>query len=225
MPKIGTIQRVKKDGTIEQGPIRGLGGPFDTATEFFRAWCAQAEFGLSGERLRAACGPFADEIIPSIASFPTDLARLASQLSGFDKGPFPLIHGDFGHNNAVVADDYSIIGLIDWEMAYAAPWELAGDLPLTLSTIPPPMDAPWNYNDFGDPKDPDLIQKYVDQKHYVAYMENAEKAVGRIGAPSLANALRDSRSQHLMTAMRLYQNGKAGFYSRLLPETDLRSSS
>jgi aminoglycoside phosphotransferase (APT) family kinase protein len=35
-----------------------------------------------------------------------------------DKGPFPLCHGDFGHNNMVFDDEYNLLGVIDWEAAY-----------------------------------------------------------------------------------------------------------
>ena len=214
---IGTIQKINEDGTIQQGPIPGLGGPFATATEFFQAWCAKAEFGLSKDRLYALCGIYADELLPSIASFPKKLAMVASRLSDFDNGPFPLIHGDFGHNNAVVNENYEIIGLIDWEMAFAAPWEFAGDFPLTLSTVPPPMDAPWNYDEVGNPKDPVLAQKFAKQKDYIACIKEAKDA-GSVTGSRLLNALQDSHKQHLMTAMRLYRSGKVGFYSNLVRE-------
>lgn len=36
LPKIGTIVGTNKDGSYRQGPIPGLGGPFETAAEFLR---------------------------------------------------------------------------------------------------------------------------------------------------------------------------------------------
>ena len=59
---IGTIQGINKAGTVRQGPIPGLGGPFATATDFFQAWCTKTKFGLSDDRLRQACGAYADEL-------------------------------------------------------------------------------------------------------------------------------------------------------------------
>ncbi|OCL11280.1 hypothetical protein AOQ84DRAFT_229648 [Glonium stellatum] len=219
LPMIGTIQRINEDGTIQQGPLPGLGGPFFTATEFFKAWCAKVKFGLSNKRLSEACGPYAAELVPSIESFPTKLAMMASRLSKFDKGLFPLIHGDFGHNNVVVNDDYQIIGVIDWEKAFAAPWEIAGDFPLTLSTIPPAMDAPWNYDEMGKPLDPILAKKFANQKDYIANIKDAEDARSITELPRLLNLLQDSCKQRLMTAiMRLYPSGKVGFYSNLVLE-------
>jgi hypothetical protein len=214
----GTIQKINEDGTIQQGPKPGLGGPFTTATQFFRAWCAKAKFGLSDDRLQASCGAYAAELILSIISFPKKLAVAASRLSVCDNGPFALIHGDFGHNNAVVNDNYEILGLIDWEMAFAAPWEFAGHFSLTLSTVPPLMDAPWNYDELGRPIDPILAQKFAHQEDYIAKIKDPEDARSVTGSPRLLTALQNPWKQHLMTAMRLYQSGKLGFYSKLVAE-------
>lgn len=152
----------------------------------------QTKFGLSNERLYSICGSHAAELVPSIESFPTQLAVLANRLSKFDKGPFPLVHGDFGHNNIVMNGDYQIIGVIDWEMAFAAPWEIAGDFPLTLSTIPPAMDVPWNYDELGNPKDPSLAKALADQKGYIANIRDAEDTKGITESPRLVDFLQDS---------------------------------
>lgn len=213
---IGTIQAIHEDGTIQQGPLPGIGGPFTTATEYFKAWCAQTTFDEPRDRLIQLCGPYADELIPSIDSFPAKLAMVASRLSKFDKGPFPLVHGDFGHNNIVVNDDYQILGVIDWEEAYTAPWEVAATFPLTLSTIPPVMDAPWNYDEAGQPTDPIVASRFADQMDYIASIKAAEDA--RSIAPRLSTLLQDISTQRLMTGMSLYVGGKVGFYSRLIPE-------
>ena len=142
LPKIGTIVSMNRDGTYQQGPIPGLGRPFNTATEFFKAWAAKVEFSMSDEQLLAASGLYAAEIIPSIASFTKSINKLADRLSVHDHGPFPLCHGDFGHNNIIIDNKYRVLGVIDWETAFAGPWEVFGDFPLTLSTVPPAMDAP-----------------------------------------------------------------------------------
>lgn len=198
------------DGTYQQGPIPGLGGPFNTATEFFEAWAAQAKFGLSDEQLRAASGEYANEMVPSVSSFPESISRLASRLSARDHGPFPLCHGDFGHNNTIVDDDYHILGVIGWETAFAGPWEVFGDFPLSFSTVPPVMDAPWVYNEDGSPKSADMAQKFADQRDYVAAVKEEEnRSRGR--GHCLSEALEDSKRQQLAIAMRLFQNGKAGF--------------
>lgn len=217
LPKIGTIVSINRDGTYQQGPIPGLGGPFDTATEFFEAWAAKVEFGLSDKQLRAASGEYAAEIIPSVTSFTESIKKLASRLSVRDHGPFPLCHGDFGHNNVVVDDKYHILGVIDWETAFAGPWEVFGDFPLTLSIVPRAMDAPWNYDEEGSPKSTDLIRKFADQEDYIAAVRREENRSDE-NSRCLSAALGDWRRRQLVTAMRLYQNGKVGWYSKLIDE-------
>ncbi|KAL2890649.1 protein kinase-like (PK-like) protein [Ceratocystis lukuohia] len=215
LPQIGTIVSLNPDGTFQQGPIPGLGGPFNTATEFFQAWAAKAKFGLTEERLRKASGPYAAEIVSSVSSFPESLRQLASRLSVLDSGPFPLCHGDFGHNNIIVDDAYQILSVIDWETAFAGPWEIFGDFPLTLTAVPPAMDAPWNYNEDGSPKDDDLIQKFADQEYYIAAVVQEEDRNGE-ETHCLSERLKDTQRQQLVTAMRLYQTGKAGWYDKLV---------
>jgi hypothetical protein len=208
---------MNEDGTYQQGPIPGLGGPFDTATEFFKAWAAKAEFGMSDEQLQAASGPYATEIILSVNSFTKSISKLAGRLSVRDHGPFPLCHGDFGHNNVIVDDKYHVLGVIDWETAFAGPVEVFGDFPLNLSTIPPAMDAPWNYDEEGSPRSIDLVRKCADQKDYIAAVRQEENRSDG-NNHFLSEALRDSGRQQLITAMRLYQNGKVGWYSKLIDE-------
>lgn len=157
--------------------------------------------------------PYADEIITSVTSFPASISKLASKLSLRDHGPFPLYHGDFGHNNTIVNDEFKILGLIDWEFAFAAPWELFSDYPLTFSTFPPLMDAPWNHDSDGSPVDPELCRKVQDQ---VSYLEAIKELECRAHAGNLlSTALANGKLRQIATCMRLYQEGKVGFYSKI----------
>ncbi|KAH8766795.1 hypothetical protein F5883DRAFT_671665 [Diaporthe sp. PMI_573] len=125
----------------------------------------------------------------------------------------------FGHNNIIVDDTYHIIGVIDWETAFAGPWEIFADFPLTLSTVPPAMDAPWNYNQDGSPKAADLAQKLADQEDYVEAVAAGENGGGGDNH-RLSEMLRDSKRRQLATAMRLYGNGKPGWYNKIIPDLD-----
>ncbi|KAF7947001.1 uncharacterized protein EAE97_004250 [Botrytis byssoidea] len=87
-----------------------VGGPFDTATAFYTAWASSVEFRMSEDRLRAASGPYAAEIIPRVVLFPAAVSKIASKLSVRDNGPFPLCHGDFGRKNIIVDAKYRIVG-------------------------------------------------------------------------------------------------------------------
>jgi len=102
LPMIGTLLDKIPDGTFVQGPIPGIGGPFHTAGEFFHPWALNTKFGMDPNRLQAACGPLANEIIPSVEGFKDAIQGLAESFSIANDGPFPLCHGDFGHNNIIV---------------------------------------------------------------------------------------------------------------------------
>ncbi|KAJ5837501.1 uncharacterized protein N7525_002689 [Penicillium rubens] len=216
LPRIGTILRQNEDGSFDQGPIPGIGGPFETATEFFQAWAAKVEFGISEAKLREAAGSFADELSFSASSFISLVETLAGNLSVQDKGPFPLCHGDFGHNNMVFDDEYNLLGVIDWEAAYAGPWELFGEFPLTLSMLPPDMDAPWNYDESGLPRDAESLQRCADRRDYVTAVIEKEQEMNVVEGCRLSVALQDSRRQDLAAAMRLYSRGKPGYYSKVI---------
>ncbi|PIG82838.1 hypothetical protein AARAC_003169 [Aspergillus arachidicola] len=142
LPKIGKTTGINDDGSYRQGPIPGLGGPFNTAAEFFRAWSTKVEFGLSHDQLKDAAGSFADELLISGLAFKALMNDMAEELLTSNEGPFPLCHGDFGHNNMIFDDNYRLLGVIDWEGAFAAPCEISGEFPLTLSVVPPAMDVP-----------------------------------------------------------------------------------
>ncbi len=68
-----------------RGPLPGIGGPFDSAAEFFEAWANQAKFpyheGMIRERTPA---DVVDEILRSIQNFPLRLKDFQSS-SAFAK--------------------------------------------------------------------------------------------------------------------------------------------
>lgn len=88
---------------------------------------------------------------------------------------------------------------------------------MTLSIVPPAIDAPWNYNRDGSPKSADLIEQFADQKGYVEAVKQEENS-NRENIHYLSEALEDSRRQQLATAMRMYKNGKVGTYSKFIDE-------
>ncbi|CAI7661028.1 unnamed protein product [Penicillium manginii] len=216
LPKIGAILRRNNDGTFEQGPIPGLGGPFETATEFFSKWAEKVEFGLSEAKLRKAAGSLADELAFSASSFRSLVKIFAEKLSVRDNGPFPLCHGDFGHNNMVFDDKYNLLGVIDWEAAFAGPWEIFAEFPLSLSTVPPDMDAAWNYDENGVPKDAQSMRRNADRQKYISAVMEKERDMDLPEGYRLSMALKDSRRQALATAMRLYERGKPGWYAKVI---------
>lgn len=168
--------------------------------------------------MREVAGSLTDELLSSTSRFKSLVSSSAERLSVRDRGPFPLCHGDFGHNNIIFDDNYQLLGVIDWETAFAGPWEISGEFPLTLSVVPPDMDAPWNYDERGSPKDVEDKQKFVDRTEYIVMVIEKERKIGLTEGYRLSMALQDPSRQYLATAMRLYQRGKPGWYSKVMEQ-------
>lgn len=93
-------------------------------------------------------------------------------------------------------------------------WELI-EFPLFLSTMPPPMDAPWNYDENGEALDAGTKQTFQERKEYVEMVKKAEVAP-KIDDKLSAN-LDNSDLQNLASAMKLFFDpGKMGFYDNVL---------
>ena len=212
-PKIGAVTR-SEDGTYDVGPLPELGGPFETVSDYLKAWAREAKFAHSPNRIKELCGDLGGEVAASTAQFPQLLAQLSDEIPIRNNGPFPLAHVDFGHNNIIVNDGYKVLGVIDWEHAFAAPWETI-DFPLTLSKVPKPVDAPWNYDENGMPIDEDSRKRMVERKEYVDAVRRAEEMCKL--PPKLSSILDNERGQDLASAMRLFAvDGKMGLYSKVL---------
>ncbi|KAK2748271.1 hypothetical protein FQN57_000929 [Myotisia sp. PD_48] len=212
-PKIGSIIR-QENGSYEIGPIPGLGGPFETATEYFKAWSASARFPRSDSYIMEACKEFGEEVVKSTAAFPRRIGQLANRLAVHDNGPFPLCHPQFGYHKVIVDDNYKVLGVIDWEEVITAPWETL-EIPWPIFVVPQPMDAPYNYDDQGAPKDEEVRELLLERRDYIAAVARAEDP----GKPSqcLSSILGNQRVQDLAPAIRLFTSpGKMGLYSNIL---------
>ncbi|KAF4969910.1 hypothetical protein FZEAL_10144 [Fusarium zealandicum] len=86
-----------------------------------------------------------------------------------------------------------------------------------MDLVPPAIDIPWDYNKDGSPKSAELAQKSTNQRDYVAAVKEEENRSGG-NDHCLLEVLEDSRRQQLATAMRLFQNGKAGWYSKVIDQ-------
>jgi hypothetical protein len=138
------------------------------------------------------------------------------------EGPFPIYHPDFRHSNFIIDKDYNILSIIDWENASSVPWEVV-EFPLFLSATPAPMDAPWNYDEFGRPIDPSTAELWEGRDEYVLRVREAEVINGL--DQRLSNVLADRTSQDLAGALKLYVDpGKIGFYCRVLDSMVAASS-
>lgn len=202
------------------GPLPGLGGPFDTASEYLEAWADAAKFyGL--EHMKAACGEERGKLLEaSILAFPSRLKKLAATIPTRNHGPFPLIHPDFALWNVVVDDDYKILGIIDWEFAHSGPWEMVHP-PLCFMLTPAPLVPSSWYGEDGTPVDENLKERYEEMKEYIDLVRRVEQAKGL--PPTLSAVLGDRAGQDLATALHFYVEGVHGDYSKILDTHQERS--
>lgn len=149
----------------------------------------------------------------SILAFPARLRKLASTISIRNHGPFPLIHPGLASWNMVVDDDYKVFGVIDWEFVQSGPWEMV-HFPTSFMPTPAPMDPPEYYDDMGMPLDDELKEAFREMKEYVDVVRQTEHAQGL--SPTLSSWLSDRAGQDLAYALRLYIDGKHGYYSKIL---------
>lgn len=196
------------------GPIPGLGGPFETAREYFVAWARNVQFPSGEDAIRSQVPPdLADDLILSIRQFPSQFETALNRLS-LSCGPFPLHHPDFHHSNVIIDDTYNILSIIDWEGAGTVPWEFV-QFPMFLYTVPPPIDLPSKYDRDGYPISPEIQQRWRERADYVDSVRKAEEYKNL--DDKLSTMLSSNRIQNLATSIRLYkEEGKTGYYCKLL---------
>ncbi|POR39069.1 Protein kinase-like domain protein [Tolypocladium paradoxum] len=108
-PVIGKLSTAAAEGLIPQGL-------FSTATEYFIA-IGRAAFRkakLLDEERNQNSSHFS-------------ISRLGALTTGLFKASqayYPLNRMDLGTQNIIVDDDFNFLGLIDWEFAQAAPWQV-----------------------------------------------------------------------------------------------------
>ncbi|KAF1948118.1 hypothetical protein CC80DRAFT_486569 [Byssothecium circinans] len=204
-PRIGSVVKLS-DGTYSVGPIPGVGGPFDSAADFFEAWAKGTKFPYSESFIRERTpSAVVGEILESIKDFPSKLLNFA-QHHRFQEGPFPIIHTDLYTSNILVDSDYHIRSVIDWENAIVAPWEMV-EFIKDLSIVPPVMDGPFYREEESD------RQKLADRMRYIEVIRGVER--GQRLDNKLSMALSDWNTQNQASAAWLYLDGRIGFYSSI----------
>ncbi|KAH7061876.1 hypothetical protein BKA63DRAFT_429851 [Paraphoma chrysanthemicola] len=205
-PMIGGIVKLS-DGTYSVGKLPGIGGPFETAVDFFCAWARNAKFPYREETIRKrTSGVDVDAIIKSIKDFPAQLSNFAKRHS-FQSGPFPVIHADLYKSNLLVDSKFCIQGVIDWESAIVGPWEIV-EFIKDLCIVPSVMDGPlWSEVE----SDREML---ADRKRYISVVKTQEDA--KQLDHKLSQALDDWSTQNFAHAFWLYEDGRIGFYTDVL---------
>ncbi|KAJ5420914.1 hypothetical protein N7465_003433 [Penicillium sp. CMV-2018d] len=218
LPKIGTIVR-NREGGYECGPLPGIGGPFDTATAFFEAWADSVKFKLDKETISHMMqrGPMpAEQMVAIIENFPSQIKAIASRLSLYNDGPFPLAHNDFLHSNIMVDENnFDVTGIIDWEGACTVPCELL-TFPDFLTAMPASFDLPQKYDQDGQPFDEELREIWRERGEYIEMVKLAELQDSLLSA-----CLSSKRNQTIAYSHGAYTSiGKLGSYDRVLIELE-----
>ncbi|KAG8406703.1 hypothetical protein J3458_021039 [Metarhizium acridum] len=210
--KIGTIFRTQ-NGEYDIGPFPDIGGPFNTATQFFKAWAENAKFPREQDEILRLMGRGpAQQVLQAINEFPSQIKEMASQLSQHNNGPFPLYHGDFLHSNMIVNESFEVMALIDWEGACTLPQELIG-FPGFLDTMPVQFGSSESYDADGMPIDKEERQRRTYQQAYVQMVREIE-----CNDDILSTCLSNKKGLALAYSIMAYRNGKLGFYNKVLHE-------
>ena len=160
--KIGSIYKTSS-GEYEIGPLAdGIGGPFETATEYYKAWATKN---------KPKPGATSDLVSRIEAS--------ASIISKRDNGPFRLIHPDFALHNVMVDKIYNIVGIIDWEDAFVGPIELAAQQTLRHTSYPIPVltTIPGFTDRKGNVINKQLLEAFQQKDKFIAAVAAKERDV------------------------------------------------
>ncbi|KAJ5251282.1 hypothetical protein N7489_001692 [Penicillium chrysogenum] len=214
-PQIGMIAK-RADGTYEIEAIPDLGGPFNTATEYFTAWGEHTTFPRSEESMRAMLPEeYKDDVIESTGDYPRRIKEHRFDITVRNEGPFPLKHADFLHSNVIVDAEFNVLSIIDWEHAGTVPWERV-EFPMFLYTLPPALDFPWRYDDDGKPLADDTRKLWEKREEYVRSVAEAEKEMA--SDDGLSSILGSIYYQNLSSCYTRYEEGKLGIYCRALDD-------
>lgn len=101
------------------------------------------------------------------SDFLSHMEAAAPMISQHDRGPFRLIHPDFGHNNIIVDDEFNILGVIDWEESFIGPSEMVARFPIRCLVYPDAI-YPLQWDSNGTILDKGRRERYEGQQRLVS---------------------------------------------------------
>jgi len=130
---------------------------------------------------------------------------VAPNLSLEDEGPFRLIHPDFGHNNIIIDDSYSILGVIDWEGAFVGPSEMAAQFPLRLQ-LPPEDISQESRDSNGVIENPYWRKRWENRAVFMEAISTLESRLGSLNEQKLSSSMVTPQAD-VLYLIRLWEQG------------------
>ncbi|CAG8076065.1 unnamed protein product [Penicillium salamii] len=113
--------------------------------------------------------------------------------------------------------DFAVTGVIDWEGACTAPWELIA-FPDFLTAMPVSFDLPQKYDRDGQPFDEELRETWRERGEYIEMVKSAELKDSLLSA-----CLSSDRNQAIAYSYGAYTSvGKLGVYDRVMIELEMQ---
>lgn len=191
-PEIGAIRAYSPSTGPVLGPIateEGNIGPFSDAVDYFSAM-AWVRYNQAKKKTATATTEEPNRYHVLGPFLHLDIIHHSTLFAAHRQGPFPLNHMDIGTPNILIDEEYNIVGIIDWEMAQSAPW----DVNYYHYPFPPADDERDLKRALNDPNHP-AHKSYTKinalQQLYCRKMKEAEAWVEEeMGAP-LTNSIAD----------------------------------
>jgi hypothetical protein len=103
----------------------GFCGPFSSLLEYLQYWASHTKFKNPKSLIETPDDSSTLRALKAAApAFPDDLISALEKKPSANSLVYPIVHKDFLLQNLVFDDEYNVVGVIDWEGAYSAPFDI-----------------------------------------------------------------------------------------------------
>lgn len=119
---------LKDDGTAYFGPlpsIFGHEGPYTSTSEYLLSWTAHAEFALGYTSDVEYIESTTDKTLEFLLRLEASIIKNKLAIdSSPHEGCYYIVHPDLTPSNVLFDDQWNLVAVIDWELAFTAPLEI-----------------------------------------------------------------------------------------------------
>jgi Phosphotransferase enzyme family len=180
-----------------------IGGPFSSASDYYNSWAIEQ---LSKGFARPG--------------FPLQIQEWHRHLSNHGRGPFRLIHPDFGLNNFLRDDWYNILSVIDWEFTFTGPAEMFDPLPKRLTAWPDNLDV-FGRDQYGTFIDRRMRRVEEDKKYLISLVRSIESA-GFYPLPRLSEN-QSPQQERVIFLIDMFERGKKWVYDHNATNPEIKT--